>query len=64
MRAQGRIVSKERIFERIYDAESDTSPAAVEVHISRLRRKLTSSGAELHIRALRGLGYRLEKLKS
>jgi DNA-binding response OmpR family regulator len=62
MRAQGRIVAKERIFERIYDAESDTSPAAVEVHISRLRRKLATAGAEINIRALRGLGYRLEKV--
>ena len=60
VRAQGRIVAKERIFDGIYDAESDTSPAAVEVHISRLRRKLTAANSNVMIRALRGLGYRLE----
>ncbi len=60
VRAQGRIVAKDRIFDGIYDAESDTSPAAVEVHISRLRRKLTAANSNVSIRALRGLGYRLE----
>jgi two-component system OmpR family response regulator len=60
VRAQGRIVAKERIFDGIYDAESDTSPAAVEVHISRLRRKLAAANSNVVIRALRGLGYRLE----
>ena len=60
LRAQGRIVPKEHIFERIYDAESDTSPAAVEVHISRVRRKLENVDATVSIRALRGLGYRVE----
>jgi DNA-binding response OmpR family regulator len=33
----------------------------IEVFISRLRRKLAEANSQTLIRALRGLGYRLEK---
>ena len=61
MRRQGRIVAKEQMFESMYDAESETNPNAIEVHVSRLRKKLEGAGADVGIRALRGLGYRLER---
>lgn len=54
----GRIVPKERIAERLYGVGSEVEPNAVELLISRLRRKLADTGVE--IRTVRGLGYLLD----
>jgi DNA-binding response OmpR family regulator len=56
----GRIVSKETIFASIYDLDSEASTSAIEVYISRVRKKLDAAEAGVSIRVLRGLGYRLE----
>lgn len=57
----GRIVSKADIFNSLYSWQDSTNMSAVEVFISRLRRKLSMANAEVGIRVFRGLGYRLEK---
>lgn len=54
------LVSKEQLFESLYTWESDANLSAVEVHVSRLRKKLEP--ASVAIRMFRGLGYRLEVL--
>lgn len=51
----GRVLSKEQLGERIYGVGSDIDANAVELLVSRLRRKLDGNG--LTIRTLRGLGY-------
>lgn len=56
----GRIVSKETIFSSIYEGDSDASTSAIEVYISRVRKKLDAAHSGVNIRVLRGLGYRLE----
>jgi len=61
LRRPGRVVSKGQFVEGLYDHADDKNPAMVEVFISRLRRKLAEAGAGATIRALRGLGYRLEE---
>lgn len=61
LRRPGRVVSKAQFVEGLYDHADDKNPAMVEVFISRLRRKLADAGAGATIRALRGLGYRLEE---
>jgi DNA-binding response OmpR family regulator len=61
VRRQGRIAGKEQLFGDIYDANSDAQTSALEVHISRIRKKLSAIGAPYVIRSLRGLGYRLER---
>jgi DNA-binding response OmpR family regulator len=55
----GRIVTKERLMQALAGWEQDLTPNAVETHISRLRGKL---GAAVRIRAVRGLGYRLDDI--
>jgi DNA-binding response OmpR family regulator len=60
LRNQGRITSKNVIFDSLYSWGDDVSTSTVEVFISRLRRKLTAAGADIGIRVFRGLGYRLE----
>ncbi len=52
------MVSKERLFENIYDWDAQANLSAVEVFISRVRKKI--EGAGVKIRVVRGLGYLLE----
>jgi DNA-binding response OmpR family regulator len=53
----GRLVSKEKLMSAIASWESDLTPNAIEQYVSRLRAKL---GATARIRAVRGMGYRLD----
>jgi len=57
LRNQGRVVSKERLAECLYDFEQERSPNSVETQVHRLRRKLAAAGADVSLRTLRGLGY-------
>jgi DNA-binding response OmpR family regulator len=52
------LVSKEQLFESLYTWDSEANLSAVEVYVSRLRKKLEPAGVA--IRMFRGLGYRLE----
>lgn len=54
LRRPGQVLSQAQIVEHLYDLGSERDLNAVEVLVSRLRRKI---GAE-RIRTLRGLGYR------
>jgi two-component system, OmpR family, response regulator len=55
------IVPKEKLQQAVASPDHDTSANAVEVHISRLRTKLGNAAL---IRSLRGLGYRLEEVRT
>lgn len=57
LRNQGRVISKERLAECLYDFEQDRSANSVETQVHRLRRKLAVAGADVSLRTLRGLGY-------
>ena len=52
------LTSKELLFESLYTWDSEANISAIEVYISRLRKKLEPAGVA--IRMFRGLGYRLE----
>jgi two-component system OmpR family response regulator len=54
----GRIVSKDRIADTLYGVGSDVEANAVELLISRLRRKI--AGGNVVIRTARGLGYLMD----
>jgi two-component system OmpR family response regulator len=55
---QGRIVGKSSLADSLYGTGSDVALNAVELLVSRLRRKL--SGCSIEIRTARGLGYMLD----
>ncbi len=57
LRNQGRVLSKERLAECLYDFEQERSANSVETQVHRLRRKLAAAGADVSVRTLRGLGY-------
>jgi two-component system response regulator TctD len=55
---RGRVMPKERIFERMFSfGEQEVGLNAIEIYVSRLRRKL--EGSRVSIRTLRGLGYQI-----
>lgn len=54
----GQLLSRAQLEEKLYAFDSEVESNTIEVHISRLRKKL---GAEV-IETVRGLGYRLRKV--
>ena len=54
----GRVASKGELVEAISGFDGSVSESAIELYVSRLRRKLEPEG--VRVRALRGLGYMLE----
>jgi len=60
MRSRGRLVSSEQFIEHVWGYESDINVNVVWVNISNIRRKLVQIGAPVEIKAVRGMGYRLE----
>lgn len=55
----GTAVTKERLLRAIAGWDEQLAPNAIEVYVSRLRTKLSGTGAR--ISTLRGIGYRLEQ---
>lgn len=54
----GKVVPKERLLSEVFDYDDPVGTNAVEVYITRLRKKLAPEGPA--IRSLRGLGYMLD----
>jgi two-component system, OmpR family, copper resistance phosphate regulon response regulator CusR len=61
LRHPGRILTRERIYEAVWDGDLDTTSNTLEVHLKELRRKLEAFGPRL-IYNRRGHGYFLGKL--
>lgn len=59
----GRLISTEQFMERIWGYETEAEINVVWVYISYLRKKIGSLGANLEIKAVRGVGYTLEEIK-
>jgi DNA-binding response OmpR family regulator len=59
MASRGRVVSRSRLYDDVWDYEVDIASNTIDVHMSRLRRALAGS-RQVSIRTLRGVGYRLE----
>jgi DNA-binding response OmpR family regulator len=58
IQAQGRAVSREEFLRRVWDIDFDPETNSLQVHISRLRRKLSTESAA-QIETVRGGGYRV-----
>jgi len=54
----GKVVSKNMLYEKIFNLDAETNPDAVEIYIHRVRKKLAGSGVT--VVTMRGLGYVLE----
>jgi two-component system response regulator TctD len=54
----GKVVPKERLLSEVFDYDDPVGSNAIEVYITRLRKKLGAKGPT--IRSLRGLGYMMD----
>ena len=61
MSSPGRLISTEQFMEKIWGYETEAEINVVWVYISYLRKKLVTLGANLEIKAVRGVGYTLEE---
>ncbi|MBM3566067.1 MAG: response regulator transcription factor, partial [Alphaproteobacteria bacterium] len=59
MRRYGRVVPKDVIEDKLYGFDEEVTSNSVEAHVSRLRKRLEKSGADVYIHTLRGVGYLL-----
>jgi two-component system OmpR family response regulator len=59
----GRALSRDQILDYLHGPNSDSFDRAIDVQISRLRRKLSDDHNEDIIRTIRGIGYMFKPLK-
>ena len=61
MRRASHVVPKDVLEDKIYGFGKEVSSNSVEVHVSRLRKRLAGSGANVSVHTLRGVGYLLSE---
>jgi two-component system OmpR family response regulator len=59
MRHAGQVVTRTMLLEGVWDYHFDPGTNVIDVHISRLRRKVDGEGDTILIQTVRGAGYRL-----
>jgi two-component system OmpR family response regulator len=59
MRHPGEVLTRTMLLEKVWDFSFDPTTNVVDVHVSRLRRKLEGGGEAPMIRTVRGAGYML-----
>ena len=57
LRHEGQLVSKTRLFDRVWGFMNDTSSNVVEVYVSALRKALKPFGYDGFLKTIRGAGY-------
>ncbi len=60
VRRRGRILSRDQIWNSLYDANAESNSNVIDVFIRSLRRKLEMAGAPPLIKTRRGFGYTIE----
>ena len=54
---QGLVVTRSQLLEKVWDMHFDPGSNVVDVHVTRLRKKLEKAGADVQIAARRGMGF-------
>lgn len=60
MRNPEQILSKEKIYEKVWGFDSEAESNNLEAYLSFIRKKINIIGSTIKIKAIRGLGYKLE----
>ena len=61
MRSPRRVFSTEELMEKLWGWDSEAEINVVWTNVANLRRKLAQLGADVELRSIRGVGYRLEE---
>jgi DNA-binding response OmpR family regulator len=59
LRRAGQVVAKSLLEDQLYAADAEVTPNALEVAVSRLRKRLAATGSDLTLRTAHGVGYAL-----
>ena len=59
----GQILSREQLYNRVWGWDNDLESNNLEAYLSFLRKKMKLIGTGAVIKAVRGMGYRLEEKK-
>jgi DNA-binding response OmpR family regulator len=57
LRHPDRVVTKAQLGDSLHSLDQDYTDNSIQVHVHRVRRRMAELGADVTIRALRGLGY-------
>ena len=57
-----RILTKEQIYDKVWGYDNEIESNNLEAYLSFIRRKLKAVNSEVNIKAVRGMGYRMEKV--
>ena len=57
LRRAGQVVPKANLEDQLYAMDAEVTPNALEVAVSRLRKRLASAGADVILRTAHGVGY-------
>ena len=59
LRRSGDVVPRASLEDRLYAMDAEVTPNALEVAVSRLRKRLQAAGADVALRTVHGVGYAL-----
>lgn len=60
LKHRGQVVTRSMLLEGVWDYHFDPGTNVIDVHVSRLRKKLDEGGAGQLVQTVRGAGYRIE----
>lgn len=60
MNNANQVISKEQIYEKVWGMDSEAESNNLEAYLSFIRKKIKNIGSNVQIKAVRGLGYKLE----
>ncbi|WAH44729.1 response regulator transcription factor [Alicyclobacillus fastidiosus] len=58
---KGQILTREQIFNRVWGIHTETIESVIDLYVHYLRKKLSPSGLDKHIRTIRSVGYMLRE---
>jgi DNA-binding response OmpR family regulator len=61
LRRAGRVVTRDALQDALYGEGDEIESNAVDANLSRLRKRLSEAGAQINIRAVRGVGYLMQE---
>ena len=57
------VLSKDQIFDRIWGMDNDSISNNLEAYISFVRKKLKALDSDVTVKAVRNMGYKIEKIE-
>ena len=60
MKNKNQVLQKEQLYEKIWGLDNESESKNLEAYLSFIRKKIKIKGSNVQIKAIRGLGYKLE----